>query len=381
MTGSDARFVIVGGGLAGVYAAYELERQGIRDYVLLEARGELGGRIQSRSPAPGIQSTADSPVAHDRFDLGPTWFWPALQPELDQLVTDLGLERFAQFETGDMVFERSPNERPVRSHGYSSSPSSMRLVGGMTVLVEALRRRLAGGRFLMDCRVLELRCEGQHVNVVSVDAAGGLHSLRVDQALLAVPPRLAQESIRFSPELPASLSRRWRDTGTWMAPHAKYVAVYGNPFWRDQGLSGEARSARGPLGEIHDATMPGGSAALFGFFGVPASVRRGVSEDVLLSHCRAQLARLFGPEAASPRAEFIKDWAQDELTAASGDLAAPAGHASAPAALPSGGDWQGRIVGVASEWSPQFPGYVAGAIEAARIGVQSVLHSRPFPIA
>lgn len=376
MTNSDARFVIVGGGLAGVYAAYELERQGISNYVLLEAREVLGGRIQSLSPES--QSTAASPVARDRFDLGPTWFWPAFQPELDQLVTDLSLDRFAQFETGEMVLERSPNERPIRSYGYSNSPPSMRLVGGMAVLVEALRRRLTGGRFIMDRKVLELRRERRHVDVVSVDAAGDLHALRVEQVLLAVPPRLAQERIRFSPELPVSLARQWRDTGTWMAPHAKYVAVYDAPLWRAQGLSGEARSARGPLGEIHDASMPDGSAALFGFFGIPAVVRRGVSEDVLLSHCRAQLARLFGPEAASPRAEFIKDWAQDDLTAASADLATPAGHASAPAALASEGDWQGRIVGVASEWSPQFPGYLAGAIEAARIGVQSILHHHPL---
>ena len=31
--------------------------------------------------------------------------------------------------------------------------------------------------------------------------------------------------------------------------------------------------------------------------------------------------------------------------------------------------------GFGSEWSPQFPGYVAGAIEAARMGVQAVVAS------
>src|SRR3546814_5242306 len=66
---------------------------------------------------------------------------------------------------------------------------------------------------------------------------------------------------------------QWRETATCMAPHAKYVAIYDAPFWREQGLSGEVRSARGPMGEIHDASMPGGSAALFGFLGVPARTR------------------------------------------------------------------------------------------------------------
>lgn len=378
MTKLDARFVIVGGGLAGLYAAHELERRGIRDHVLLEARPFLGGRIQS------LQSKRSSPpealAMSDRIDLGPTWFWPAYQPELDQLITTLGLARVEQFEVGDMLLERSLHEPPVRTSGYTNSPPSMRLVGGMAALVEALHQRLTGDRIVVDRQVCELRCEGSHVVVVSVDAAGHLHEHRAEQVLLAIPPRLVHEHIRFSPALPAPLSQQWRDTATWMAPHAKYVAVYETPFWREMGLSGEARSARGPMGEIHDASTPGGSAALFGFVGVPAAVRRRMQEGALLAHCQAQLTRLFGPQAASPKAAFIKDWAQDVWTATTADLTAPAAHARAPTALVSMGDWRGRIVGVASEWSPQFPGYVAGAIEAARLGVQSILLTAAAPL-
>ncbi len=43
------------------------------------------------------------PNGLDRVDLGPTWFWPAFQPQLDRLVHELGLERFAQHEEGDLV--------------------------------------------------------------------------------------------------------------------------------------------------------------------------------------------------------------------------------------------------------------------------------------
>ena len=378
MTQVDARFVIVGGGLAGLCAAHELERLGNSDHVLLEARPCLGGRIQSLSPQR--LGPVEDLVRHDRFDLGATWFWPALQPELTQLITTLGLTRFEQFEVGDMLLERSPNDPPVRTSGYTNSPPSVRVVGGMAALVEALHGRLTGGRIVVDRQVHELRCEGPHVVVVSADSAGHVHELRAEKVLLATPPRLVHEHIRFSPALPASLARQWRDTATWMAPHAKYVAVYDMPFWRELGLSGHARSARGPMGEIHDASMPGGSAALFGFLGIPAAMRRGVPEGALLAHCRAQLTRLFGPQAATPKAEFIKDWAQDGWTATATDLTAPAAHASAPAALVSVGGWQGRIVGVASEWSPQFPGYVAGAIEAARMGVQSVLLTGVAPL-
>lgn len=378
MTISSTRIAIVGGGLAGLYAAYLLERRGITDYVLFEARPTLGGRIQS--PSPHGDGPARAPLTTDRFDVGPTWFWPAFQPELDQLVGALGLKRFMQYETGDMMLERSPNEQPMRTFGYSNSPPSVRLVGGMAALVEALHRGLSAEQTVVGQIVRAVSVEDGHVDVVSRDATGTVSTVRAEQVLIAVPPRLAHENISFSPPLPAPIARKWQHTATWMAPHAKYVAVYDEPFWREAGLSGEARSARGPLGEIHDASMPGGSAALFGFFALPAAVRRGVSEEVLIGHCRAQFARLFGPHAANPKAEFIKDWALDDLTATATDQEAAGGHASPPPATVQEGDWRGRLVGVGSEWSPQFPGYVAGAIEAARLGVQALLADRPSPL-
>ncbi|HQQ69386.1 MAG TPA: FAD-dependent oxidoreductase [Alicycliphilus sp.] len=357
---------IVGGGLAGLYAAHLLEQKGIQDYVLLEARDVWGGRIASISSGSG-----NSPL--DRFDLGPTWFWPDYQPQLDRLIDSLGLERFAQHEDGDMVVEHTPNAAPVRMRGYASAPPSMRLVGGMGALIDALRLGLAPGNLMPGQRVLRLRCDGRHVELDAAEALERGTTWRVEHVLLAVPPRLAVSTIDFSPSLPEPLMRAWQDTVTWMAPHAKYVAVYDEPFWRARGLSGEARSARGPLGEIHDASMPGGGAALFGFFGVPARVRRGVAEEALRAHCRAQFARLFGERAAAPRADCIKDWAADPWTATAADQDGPGQHGIAPAASVSAGPWQGRITGIASEWSPQFPGYVAGAVEAAAEGVNTFL--------
>lgn len=70
-----ARIAIVGAGLSGMYAAFLLEQKGITDYVLLEGRDTLGGRIASvctsGHPVPVTATAADG---IDRFDLGPTWF-------------------------------------------------------------------------------------------------------------------------------------------------------------------------------------------------------------------------------------------------------------------------------------------------------------------
>lgn len=363
-----ARIVIVGAGLSGLYAAHLLERQGVRDVILLEAREVTGGRIAT-VPGPG---TSGTPAAIDRFDLGPTWFWPDQQQELHHLIDKLGLQRFAQYDEGDTMLERAPGEAPVRVRGYVSAPPSMRLIGGMNALTDALRAKLETARIVTGQAVRRIRNTAGHVELDSEGADGRVTTWSATHVLLALPPRLAASGIAFEPALPAQLAWQWSATATWMAPHAKYLAIYDTPFWRDQGLSGSARSASGPMGEIHDASMPDGSAALFGFLGVPARTRQRVSDDDLLTLCRAQLARLFGPQAATPRTEVIKDWARDRWTATAADLDAGGDHGQAPAATANAGPWQGRLTGIASEWSPRFPGYVAGAIDAAEIGVRTL---------
>ncbi len=123
-----ARVAIVGGGLSGLTAAWLLAQQGIDDVVLLESRSGLGGRILSVD-AHGAAVDATVP-AIDRFDLGPTWFWPAPQPQLDHFVAELGLARFPQFDEGDVLVERTPHQAPLRVQGYPSAPASMRWQGG-----------------------------------------------------------------------------------------------------------------------------------------------------------------------------------------------------------------------------------------------------------
>ncbi|QVL21434.1 hypothetical protein KH389_12990 [Pseudomonas qingdaonensis] len=84
------------------------------------------------------------------------------------------------------------------------------------------------------------------------------------------------------------------------------------------------------------------------------------------------LARMFGPMGALPTAEFIKDWAADPFTAVEADWAGNSQHASAPSNAAASGPWADHLIGVGSEWSLEFSGYLAGAIDAVERGIASL---------
>jgi monoamine oxidase len=367
---ASTRFAIIGAGLSGIYAASQLQKLGISDYVILEARDRLGGRIDT-----GLNGTLEQKNGiADALDLGPTWFWPDFQHELQKLVLELNLEFFEQYDSGDMMIERPSDAAPIRSQGYINSPISLRLMGGMGSLINELSKFIDPSRIMLEHPVHSISCNENGLVIESGQSTlGELTKWHCERLLLALPPRLAVNTIKFFPKLPKDIFHQWQSTPTWMAQHAKYLAVYETPFWRDTGLSGEGRSGRGPLGEIHDASIPGRGAALFGFFNIPSAVRRNVPADLLRQHCRAQLARLFGPKALVPVYEAIKDWAQDPFTSTSYDLYESEHINDSIACIVREGLWSNRLIGIGSEWSTQYPGYLAGAIHAARNGVETLM--------
>jgi len=331
--------VIIGGGLSGLTAARLLHAARV-PFLLLEARMRLGGRI----------------LSEDGFDLGPAWFWPDMQPEIAALIEELGLTGFQQYAQGDVLVEQAPTMPPARYPGFGQMASSFRIAGGSAALVAALARDLPHANIRLGVTVTHAELRDGGVNVTLRDAAGKNESVEARAMLLALPPRLAEKTITFAPALPPEVRARWRAMPTWMAPHAKFVAVYAKPFWHANGLCGTAQSGVGPMVEIHDASaMPEreGGAALFGFVGVPAEARKRVSETVLRQHCLAQLVRLFGPDAGQPIATYFKDWATDNFTATADDT----GEHPEPARQPwFDAAWSSRAVMAGSETAPAHPG-------------------------
>jgi Monoamine oxidase len=350
---------VVGAGLAGLYAARLLNDAGV-DFVLIEARDRLGGRIFTADEA-GLP-------CDDGFDLGPSWYWPHVQPAMGALIEELGLRGHCQNSDGDVIFERMSRESPQRYRSLAQEQQSMRLVGGSAALVRALGQGLPAERIQLDTRVTRMSLVAGGVELSLSRADGTSEVMTAERVIAALPPRLLEATVSFTPKQDAATAQLWRDTPTWMAPHAKFFALYDRAFWREAGLSGTAQSMVGPMVEMHDATTASGSAALFGFLGVAAEQRALIGKEGLTRACLNQLARIYGEQALHPRATLFKDWAADPLTATSTDLAA-AGHIVPGNETWVSGAWRERLILAGSETSPSDPGYLAGAVTAAKRAV------------
>jgi monoamine oxidase len=316
----DIEIAIIGAGLSGLALARSLKAEG-RKVIVLEARDRAGGRVLSQ----------------DGYDLGPAWIWPHNRRML-ALAAAFGFQTFQQHSAGRLVFEDARgNVR--RDLDFATMGGALRLAGGLARITDAL----AGG--LGDTLHL-----GHPVHNVVEEEAGvtvtGAHgSLHAGRVVLALPPRLARG-------LGVSVS----DVPTWMAGHAKLVAVYDTPFWREAGLNGDAMSHRGPLAEIHDASpRNAATGALFGFAAPGAARQPGFEAQAM-----TQLGRLFGPEAAEPRKLLLKDWSADAATATPADLVLPTSHPHYAAIAPTR-----RVLFAGTESAPGEGGFLEGALEAA----------------
>jgi len=343
--------MIIGGGLSGIYAAYLLSQRN-KSFVVLEARERIGGRILSPE--------------HQGFfsDLGPSWYWPAIHPKMAHLIQALDLKGYRQFEDGLGRFQ-SPDEAVQTVSGYAMEPLSWRLSGGMMALITKLCEHIPENAIRLNHPVcnIEKKFTGALVSVGELEKEPWTR-FSANKVILALPPRLTAATILFNPDLSHNLTQEMLKIGTWMAGQAKFCALYEEPFWRQTGLSGQAFSQCGPLGEIHDGSNNSqGPYGLTGFVGIPAVQRN--NQQLLTEMILSQLAIIYGNPAAQPTTFFYRDWARERFTSTQFDQSPMYEH---PLYHPPAGKasiWDGIIHFAGTETANQHGGYLEGALTAA----------------
>ncbi|MBQ0933058.1 FAD-dependent oxidoreductase [Ideonella sp. 4Y11] len=364
--------LVVGGGVCGLALAQGLQARGL-DWQLLEARPRLGGRVLTRLPSAG-----------PALDLGPTWFWPASQPAITQVVRQLGLPTLPQPDDGWLQWLDDPAQGPRRQAmalGADGQPApadqpqpgalhggAQRLVDGMAALVTALAGLLPRERLHLGSTLLSLDDAADHVRA-TVMQGGQRHVWSARQVVLALPPRLVAQDIVCTPALPPPVSQALADTPTWMATAAKaaLAAPTGRPApWRQSGGCGNAwvPHAQAVLAEVFDAGVSGDGDALAGFIALPAAERPRFAASLALL-LDSQVEQLWGAGAGDGEWHH-HDWAQEPLTCSQRDLAdeAHAGPAWSSEWLRQP-LWEGRLLLGGSETARRHAGHLEGALQAA----------------
>ena len=194
--------------------------------------------------------------------------------------------------------------------------------------------------------------------------------VRARRVIVALPPTLTSR-IDYDPILPGhrdQLVQRMPQGTVW-----KCMALYDEPFWRRDGLSGWGISDAGPVRLTYDNSPPDGSpGVLLGFLG--GSEWNVWGRRPLAERRQAVLeafAKVFGPRALQPSDYFEMDWTRERWT-----RGGPVASAQ-PGALTSFGDtlrepfrdvhWAG------TETSNYWAGFMDGAVRAGERAALEVL--------
>jgi monoamine oxidase len=183
-----------------------------------------------------------------------------------------------------------------------------RFVGGSQLVPIRMAEQLGDERLVLGAPVRRIE-HGPDGVTIHADRA----TVRGRRAIVAIAPTLAGR-IAYDPPLPG-----YRDQLTQRMPLgtvAKCMAIYPEPFWRGDGLSGQATSDRGPVRLTFDNSPPGGlPGVLLGFLeGRHARELGRLRPEVRRTAVVDCFARLFGPRAASPDDYVERLWAEEEWT-------------------------------------------------------------------
>lgn len=230
-----------------------------------------------------------------------------------------------------------------------------RFVGGSQEVPARLAARL-GDRVRYNAPVRAVAGSGGGVTVT----ADGI-TVTAKRVVVAMSPAIAGK-IAFSPALPASRAQLMQRYP--LGSVAKFVAVYDTPFWRADGLTGQAVSDQGAIDATFDNSPPDASRGILMGFMNQVNIRKldGAAPQDVTAAGLASFALLFGDKAKTPVRTAFQRW-DNEVWSGGGPVGvAPPGVLSdfgAALREPCGlVHWAG------TETSGYWTGYMDGAVRS-----------------
>ncbi|MBA1141264.1 flavin monoamine oxidase family protein [Mesorhizobium neociceri] len=418
--------VIVGAGFTGLSAALELKQAGI-DFVLLEARDRVGGRVEAVRNGLG-----------ERIDSGGQFFCEDM-PEVTALAASRGKAFVETYVNGDFITHPSLSVEHAERTYYGAMAIRERMnaiepddpsIAGMSVaawlerqpnpadaktafrsMIEGLwclamdkvplwylidnDRRITnevpelqyslletmqslaedlagdlGDRVRLSEPVTRIEHGPQGVRVVSASSA-----IEARKVLVALPPATAAK-LDFTPALPAALEKA---LGVWESGAViKILVRYATPFWRERDLCGMVMWRDLPGLFACDASKDAEHAALVVFVGGPLALRwRPLDDAAFRAEVTARLVAALGPDAADIIDFSQRNWIEDRWSGgAYSDLIVDVTARDAERTIRAGA---APVHFASSELSPSFPGYIEGAIVMGRIAAGKIVTDLETP--
>ncbi len=340
------KYLIIGAGLSGLTSANELHKKGENDFVILESRDRIGGRIFTK----------------DGIDLGATWFQDH-HTYLSKLLDDLDLKRFSQRSSGTSVLVYNSMAPAHYFESDPNAPAAYRIAGGSSNLIDTLAKPIQKH---IQLNILVTGIQNDN-DVITINTSTGNYS--ATNVILALPPKLAA-GINFEPALPDPIIMAMEETHTWMSNAIKVGLSFRTPFWRDKGFSGTIIGQIGPTIELYDhSNAADNTYSLMGFVneGLRDESKENRKERILL-----YLEKHLGKEIRDYLHYEEKDWSQDLDTSAkslkSVYISPRYGNPLLQQAL-----YNERLWLSGAETSPIHGGYMDGAIYRAKEVVKQIL--------
>ncbi|WP_139957884.1 flavin monoamine oxidase family protein [Flavicella sediminum] len=332
---SKTKYIIIGAGLSGLTTAYQFLKQGIDDFILLEARDRVGGRI----------------LTDKGIDFGATWL-QYYHENLKNLLTELEVATFPQHTQGQSVLVYSSMAAPHLFEIDKAQPGSIRIQGGSTTLIEKLAEKLQQ-KIRLNTVVNTISETEEGISVYTEK-----EMYEGNKVIVTLPPLLASH-LSYSPKLPNKLVQAMQKTHTWMSNAIKVGITFKTPFWRAKGFSGTIIGQVSPVIEMYDHTdYENKQFILKGF--VNESLRELSSEERKLK-ILDYLEKHLGVDIRSYMHYQEKDWSQDMYTSSeklnSYYLSPKYGNL-----LFQESYLQGKLFFSGTETALQYGGYLEGAV-------------------